>query len=163
MNLKRFARKFGFTETELKVILVLAFALIIGLFLKYFDYGKSGAAKNFNYSKQDSLFAAYDSIKKEKAGILQEKKVDSKQEVLDFSKNKSKIKNSFSSKRKIININSASAIELGSLPGIGVKTAERIIAKRNELKSFKRKEDLLSVKGIGKKKFSEIKKFIIVK
>lgn len=163
MDFKKFARKFGFTPTELKVILVLGFALFVGLILRYFDYDKKNSPANFEYSKQDSLFAAYDSVKKAESGIIEEKKVDSKQELLDFSKNKSKIKKALSHKRKIVDINSASASELTGLPGIGVQTAKRIIKKREELKSFKHKEDLLLVKGIGKKKFARIKKFIIVK
>ncbi len=163
MDFKKFARKFGFTPTELKVILILGFALLAGLVLRYFDYDKNHPPTKFDYSRQDSLFTAYDSVKKVKEGIFEEKKVDSKQELLDFSKNKSKIKNTLSRKSKFVNINSASAAELSDLPGIGMKTAERIIEKREELKSFKHKEDLLLVKGIGNKKFAEIKKFIIVK
>ncbi len=160
MNLNKFARKIGFTPTELKVILFLAGAMFVGIVLRYIDYNKNINRKVFDYSKQDSLFNTYDSLK---GKIINEKKVDSKQELLDFSKNESKIKNSSFQKSKIVNINTATAMELTALPGIGIKTAKKIIRKREELTRFTSKEDLLKVKGIGKKKFSKIRKFIIIK
>ncbi len=163
MNLKKIAHKIGFTENEFKVVLFLSLALIVGLVLKTLNFNNERKNQKFDYSKQDSLFYSYDSLKNKKDVAFIEKKVDSKQELLDFSKNKSKIKNDFSKSGKIININKATAKELTQLPGIGIKIAERIIAKKGELKRFNSIRDLLKVKGIGKKKFSKIKKFIIIK
>ena len=46
--------------------------------------------------------------------------------------------------------------ELKSLPGIGGKTAEKIINKRNELGSFNSVEDLMLVPGIGSKTLEKL-------
>lgn len=56
-----------------------------------------------------------------------------------------------------INLNTATATELAQLPGIGGKTAERILAWRKEHGSFKRVEEIMNVKGVGEKSFQRIK------
>lgn len=62
----------------------------------------------------------------------------------------------------MININTCSAAELTSLPGIGPKTAELILAYRKANGSFARIEDLLLIKGIGPKKYDAIRNLITV-
>jgi len=61
-----------------------------------------------------------------------------------------------------ININSASASELESLPSIGPKLAERIIDYRNANGSFKSPEEIINVKGIGPKTFEKFKDQITI-
>ena len=61
-----------------------------------------------------------------------------------------------------VNINTATISELQLLPGIGIKTAEKIIELRNRIGGFERLEDLLAIEGIGKAKFNSIKKFLII-
>ncbi|MEN8262551.1 MAG: helix-hairpin-helix domain-containing protein [Nitrospirota bacterium] len=56
-----------------------------------------------------------------------------------------------------ININSASAKEMSTLPGIGKKKAEAIIAYRKQNGSFSSIDDLKKVEGIGKKTLERIK------
>ena len=57
-----------------------------------------------------------------------------------------------------LNLNTASVDQLTQLPGIGNKTAAAIIDKRDELGgSFNSVDQLLGVKGIGKKKLEKIK------
>jgi len=63
-------------------------------------------------------------------------------------------------KSKLVNINLAGINELTTLPGIGVKTAEKIIKFRKANGKFKKKSDLLKVKGIGEKKLRKIEKLI---
>ena len=59
-----------------------------------------------------------------------------------------------------VDINSAGIDELKSLPGIGEKTAEKIINKRNELGEFNALEDLMLVSGIGNKTFEKLLSYI---
>lgn len=59
-----------------------------------------------------------------------------------------------------VDINTAEMEELKSLPGIGEKTAEKIINKRNELGAFSVLEDLMLVPGIGKKTFEKLLPYI---
>lgn len=61
-----------------------------------------------------------------------------------------------------VNINNASVKELQTLKGIGKVITERIIAYRTENGQFKRIDDLLKVKGIGKGKFEKIKDAVTV-
>ena len=64
------------------------------------------------------------------------------------------------SEEVLISINSADLKQLSSLPGIGIKTAEKIIEYRNNNGSFNSLEELMNVKGIGKSKFNKIKEYI---
>lgn len=60
-----------------------------------------------------------------------------------------------------VNINQCSKSELIGLPGIGEKTAEKILEYRKE-HGFSRIEDIMKVKGIGEKKFEAIKDLICI-
>ena len=59
-----------------------------------------------------------------------------------------------------IDINTATVDQLESLPHIGTKTAQAIIAHRTQHGPFKKAEDLTKVRGIGEKTFEELKKHI---
>lgn len=61
-----------------------------------------------------------------------------------------------------IDINTATAERLETLPGIGGETAKRIVKERERMGGFKKIEDLLGVTGIGKAKFARIKEKITV-
>lgn len=62
-----------------------------------------------------------------------------------------------------IDINTASAGMFEALPGIGPTLAARIIAHRKSIGRFKSIEQLKDVKGIGDKKFADMKKLVVVK
>jgi competence protein ComEA len=62
----------------------------------------------------------------------------------------------------LVNINTANAEQLISLPRIGEKIAQRIIDYRKENGKFKKPADLMKVKGIGEKTFEKLKKLITV-
>ena len=60
-----------------------------------------------------------------------------------------------------VRINSASASELQSLPGVGPTLAQRIIAERSRGR-FASAEDLLRVSGIGKAKLEKMRAYVEV-
>lgn len=57
----------------------------------------------------------------------------------------------------IVNINTATAAELMTLPGIGEATAAEIVRDRETNGAFASVEDLMRVSGIGEKKFAKLK------
>lgn len=61
-----------------------------------------------------------------------------------------------------ININSASKEQLMRLPGVGDKTADKIIMQRQN-RLFARPEDIMLVQGIGEKKFEKMHQYIRVR
>ena len=62
----------------------------------------------------------------------------------------------------VVNINTASAAELDALPGIGAKTAARIVEYRQKNGPFKKVEELMNVRGVGEKNFLKLKAQITV-
>ncbi|MFA5455389.1 MAG: Tex family protein [Sulfurimonas sp.] len=62
-----------------------------------------------------------------------------------------------------VDINSASASLLSFVAGVGAKVAQNIIAFREENGAFKTKEQLLKVKGLGKKAYEQAVGFIRIK
>jgi comEA protein len=61
-----------------------------------------------------------------------------------------------------VNINTASASELETLPRIGPKVAQRIVDFRTKNGNFKKVEEIMKVQGIGEKVFDQIKDLITV-
>jgi competence protein ComEA len=57
----------------------------------------------------------------------------------------------------VVNLNTASASDFEALPGIGAKTAARIIEYRQKNGPFKKIEELMNVPGIGEKNFLKLK------
>jgi comEA protein len=145
---------FGFTQTERRVVLVLLIAFIGGLGVKLYKT-MYPTVPRFDYSAVDSEFAA------RSHAVLDSTIADGANDST-VSTIGSSMKRPNSSKSKIININMATKTELCELPGIGDVMAERILAYRNEHGLFKTTNDLLKVKGIGKKKFERLSPFIVV-
>lgn len=61
-----------------------------------------------------------------------------------------------------INLNSATAEQLQSLPGIGPAIAKNIVEHRAKIGKFNRIEEVINVKGVGEKKFGKIKDRLVV-
>jgi len=171
IKLKQFinnlSKRLGFTSIEVNVLLFITVTFIVGAFAKFFKYNSSvKTLRKFNYSKQDSLFLELNN-KSQEQNIYKknvQKRVDSKPELLDFRNKKKDIKK----KDKLtllsgsININNAGLNTLINLPGIGFKTAKKIIELRKRKKKFTSLNDLLEVKGIGSRKLKKIKKYLYI-
>jgi competence protein ComEA len=56
----------------------------------------------------------------------------------------------------VVNVNTASLQELTRLPKIGPSRAQAILELRTKLGGFKKLEDLMRVKGIGRKTFRQL-------
>jgi competence protein ComEA len=61
-----------------------------------------------------------------------------------------------------VNLNTATAEQLATIPGVGLKMAERIIDYRQKNGGFKKVEDLMNVSGVGEKSFLKMKPLITV-
>jgi comEA protein len=58
---------------------------------------------------------------------------------------------------EVVNLNSATAAQIASLPGIGPKTADLVVQYRTKNGPFKKIEEIMNVRGIGEKSFLKIK------
>jgi competence protein ComEA len=63
---------------------------------------------------------------------------------------------------QIVNINTAPADQLERLPGVGPKTAARIVEYRQKNGGFKKVEELMNVRGIGENAFLKMKSQLTV-
>jgi competence protein ComEA len=63
-------------------------------------------------------------------------------------------------KSALVNINTATALELEALPSVGPSTAQAIVSFRTKNGPFGKAEDLLKVPGIGDGKLAAMKPFI---
>ena len=61
----------------------------------------------------------------------------------------------------VVNLNTATASDLERLPGVGEKASARIIAYRKQ-KPFTRVEELVKVKGFGRKKLEKLRPHLAV-
>ena len=58
---------------------------------------------------------------------------------------------------QVVNLNTAPVEQLERLPGVGPKTAARIVEYRQKNGGFKKIEELMNVRGIGEKAFLKMK------
>lgn len=159
---QKLSEKIGFTQTELKIVTFLIAVLLVGLVVKLFNWENDDPVKNnFDYTAIDSIFYSANILKAE---LLENKSFDSNQESSDFNKSdfNTNIKKQTLAERSV-DLNTASLNQLAMLPGIGIKTAEKILAYRKASGGFSRIDELLEVKGIGDSKFDKIKKYIFIR
>lgn len=165
----------SFTKNELKVIVFVVSVLVSGFVLKYYSQViEHSANKPYDFSKSDSEFTVLsgkrynnpefynespggssDSIEKK----LTERLLSAEDSLIRkaaINQGNSQVESGY----EVVNINTASKDELTGLPGIGESTAEKIIIFREDKKGFRKPEDLMKVKGIGKKKFEKISQYI---
>jgi competence protein ComEA len=164
---EKFSKKLGFTRTEIIVILFLTALFIIGyIYVELIKPNGSPEYRSLNYSREDSLFESYNNsnsdVNSEDSELIRNRLI--KKEVLELSDSTTYVKKDIQSlTEKSIDVNVADVYEFTKLPGIGEKTAEKIVELRTERGKFKNLEELMDVKGIGEVKFNKIKKFLYIK
>ena len=152
MKFFSYFQSFGFTRNEIKVILLLSTTFLLGLAIRHYNSSSPSTRipeKEFDYSIPDSIFAA------RSKGIGHT--------LLSTAHSDSLEQNDSSAHHSSININTATKAELMKLPHIGEAYAERIIAYRNEHGPFKSANELQKVKGIGKKRFEQVKPLVTIR
>jgi competence protein ComEA len=63
---------------------------------------------------------------------------------------------------EVVNLNTATATQIATLPGIGEKAARLIIEYRDKNGGFKKIEELMNVKGIGEKSVLKLTPLVTV-
>ncbi|MBN1634279.1 MAG: helix-hairpin-helix domain-containing protein [Ignavibacteria bacterium] len=175
-------QKLSFTQAELKTILFISVIIIAGFSIKYVKHLYSDD-KPYNYTTADLSFKSgaekytaindtgtvinlteqgNDTLTEDIRKELEEKIKTVEDSVSSEIQKNKKGKKEAALEGKTIDINTATKEELISLPGIGEAMAERIINYRNDHNGFKKPEDIMKVKGIGKKKFNKLKEYITV-
>ena len=61
-----------------------------------------------------------------------------------------------------VNLNTANAEQLATLPGVGPALAGRIVEYRQKSGAFHSTKDVMNVKGIGEKNFAKIEAWLTV-
>jgi len=145
---QKFNFKNFFTKEEVSVLVFLIFFTLVGIaFRIYHTYLREDEAKiQFEKTDIDSILVA----------VFSEEKVE-KSEIISSNKKEEPLK------KKSVNLNKASIEELKRLPGIGEKTAQKIVEYRNNYGGFKKIEDVMKVERIGPNLFEKIKDYIITK
>ena len=163
--LERISKKAGLTKTELKIVLFIVLVFFVGIIYKvFFEKNEVIPYQVLDYTEEDEKFynSGNDTVFNN-SQKSDDKEVDYKQEVLDFnSQGFDNIQKKTLPLEKSVNLNSAKLEELVNLPGIGQKTAQKIIEYRLKHKRFRNINELLDVKGIGVSKLSKLKKYIYI-
>lgn len=156
----RLQQRLAITRGECNVILVLAFLFALGLAARYLQ-SEAQPLPSANYAEAERLFqhaseaplaeaaaeAAPDSVAEATADTAPQPRVYTPKSTPPAAS---------------VNLNTATATELQRLPRIGPKMAARIIAYREAHGAFRRVQDLVQVRGIGKKTLAQLTPYLIV-
>ncbi len=174
--MKNLLRYISFTRQEQKAIFFLVIVLLAGLIISFVKVNPDFKKDIFDESKlkTSAFYIGSEKLNKEftidltKDDTLSEEETKEIISSITISEDSLKSKKEKSTKKeeklkgKIINLNTATKEELMMLPGVGEAMAERIMIYRDDHNGFRKAEDIMKVKGIGKKKFEKLKPYISV-
>jgi len=147
---------FGFTKQELSIIIFLVLSLLVGTSVKMYrqNSDSKAIAQPAIVEEFSNKVREIDSLKVAEKKVQPSQKVEKKEVFIQPNKSgDTKIK---------IDINHASAAELQKIPKIGPVLAGKIIEYRSENGNFTSLDDLINVKGIGKKTLNKIRDYLIL-
>ncbi len=154
-----FQKVFKVTKSELTIIGILLLGLSIGMINQ--NFGVSKSLDNYQYKKINQVIDSV--VKADRSTFVGTDIQGNTIEELSVGDTLVKKEQLFPKKERktiaagvFININSASRVQLMNLPGIGEKTAQKIIDYRTG-NPFRSIEDIMNVKGIGPKKFEKMR------
>lgn len=152
------------TSKEQKALLLIVLILTAGTIVQFL-LPHSIKSSQYDYTLQDSLFTALSADTLETESVARPQK-----EIIPEKKKKTKPLSQKSAVKKIkvlrphsIKINTAGLKELETLPGIGPKTARRILDYRREHGPFKTLQELKKVQRIGSKTLHKISPYLFIK
>ncbi|NLJ14765.1 MAG: helix-hairpin-helix domain-containing protein [Ignavibacteria bacterium] len=152
-NLKnKIKSSLGIADAEFFVVLIIALGLLIGVSYKLFF-----SDIQYNLESRDEVFNTLDSLAEVNKNTFVGSNIeDEANPKLVTTDSKTKYKSKKDEFKGKININTANKKQLQKLYRIGEKTAEKIIEYRTKT-PFKKKEDIMKVRGIGKQTYEKIK------
>lgn len=162
--LKQWSDNLNFTPTERIVALTLVGAFLLGLGIRLFS-GDGPAIPRFDYSAADAEFSSRSGATPPggPAGATRAPVgMDGSGRTVPPVPSAAGRTGRTNAAQLRVDLNRATKSELMSLPGVGDVIAERIILYREERGAFAGVNDLLKVKGIGKKKLEHISPFCFV-
>lgn len=137
-----FNKYFLFSKSDRIVIITIFLVLNILGVIKVYQVKESYKKKLINYNIIQ--------FKRKLAAILTENKIAPNKE----------ISKTFNKSILLVDINTATREDLLKLPNIGPVYAQRIIDYRNGVGKFQNIEELIKIKGIGKKRFEKLRPYL---
>jgi competence protein ComEA len=160
--LYRLQQRLSITSAEATVILVLSFLFLLGLTVRYVQH-QAPAVSPDAYAAADRLFeAGAASLRAGQPSAARPVAAMAAVEVDTLQPDTTHRQKATPPPPGRLNLNTATAAQLETLPRIGPKMAERILAFRAEHGPFRRVQDLTRVRGIGEKTLARLEPYLYV-